>query len=165
MKTANPFEEPTIGQVKALCSSVTKSITIPSKPLTEVWIRNPGALGSRLNLLCYRPAVIELGGFEQKMFRNLIYGEGRLTEGTFHNPLDIAIVNCSSPAGVSRARELAAEGITVVATVIEDDAKIFEGVENIFTYSGNKFSAPDLEYFVHGVLYRIRDRLYMGPSE
>ncbi len=169
MKTESlsKYVDPTPPQVKELCGALSSATPIPDKELTQLWVGKPSILAGRLSTLNYRPAGINHGSYHnsgdtlRKVMDNL--ATDGLVQLVYAPVLeDIVLIGTCTPADEGRAKMNAAEGIPAVIMVFEEDKVKFKGIENVFLYTGDRFSVIEIECFVRGVLFKTRDRLYHG---
>lgn len=169
MKTESlsKYVDPTLPQVKEFCGTLGGAAPIPDKELIQLWVDKPSILAGRLSTLNYRPAGINNASYHnsgdtlRKVMDNLA-AEGLVRLVYAPVPEDIVLIGTCTPADEGRAKMNAAKGIPAVIMVFEEDKAMFSGIENVFPYTGDRFSVIEIECFVRGVLFKTRDRLYHG---
>lgn len=163
--------DPSARQAKAFGALVAQLAPLPARGLTQYWIDKPRRLAARLKSLNYGPARISypLGvqaiskAIDSLMSEALVQDAGNLGEMAYDpRVVDLVILNVSIPQDREMVEIAASKGVAVMAIAINEDENMFLSRNNIYTFSGNRFDPFEIECFIRDLLFRIRDRLYMG---
>ncbi len=166
MKTPHSYTDPTIRQVKALCSVLSEALGFPDKQLTQFWIDNPRILAGALQTLCYRPVMVPLTRTHRItdcVFENL-HNAGLVDYTPHREEVELVIVGCYNLVDAKFALEYANLGVLVIAKVIEEDKSRLDH-KNIFLYTEDQHSVTAIEAFARDVLFKLRDRFWCGPAK